>query len=181
MWSSTLLSWMFAFGARITLSIYGLTLDMFVYSARGIKYVKNMLALEVWSCFNDSPYVHSLVHLRLDQWTVNCITCDRMEAVEFSPCVTNVESIHGGRSPVKQWSLVWNVIRHQWANWWPILRLNNNLTTNSKNTGIYRWNWNTKFAENGRFNLLTLKRSSRKRENSTRTTVELTGTTMLVD
>lgn len=48
----------------------------------------------LWSYFNDSPYVHSPSPLQWHQWTVYYITCDRMEAAVFSPCLAHVEDVH---------------------------------------------------------------------------------------
>lgn len=86
------------------------------------------------SCFNDNPYVHSPLPLQWHRWTVYYITCDRMEAAVFSPCLTHVENVHSGRSPVFDCKIVkhclkWNQTpKHEEL----LLRLNCNLTTNPK-------------------------------------------------
>lgn len=131
----------------------------------------------LWSCFHDSLYVHVPSPLPWHQWSVYYFRCDRTDAAVFSPCLT-----HSGRSPIFDCKIV---KLHLKRNQTPkhkelLLPFNHTLTTNPKH-GIYRWNSNTQVAEKG-FTPPNLERSPRERPNSiSGTTVELTGTTMLVD
>lgn len=89
----------------------------------------------MWSSFNGSPYVHSPLLLQWHRWTVYCITCDIMEAVVFSPCLTHEENVHNGRFPVFDCKLA--NLCHKWKQTPKqeevlLLRFNYNLNMNPK-------------------------------------------------